>query len=365
MESPNEPGRPTKSELLLKEGNKQGHKIAHWLTSVSRKRERDPEVSPISSTLESPAKKASLSITVGNENSSTATDASTPAQPSLGVCDSAASHTKMPHDSSSSADHDGTSNTTINVQERILEELRAVRCELSANSKENSLHFGAINKRLDDLEGKWSERWMEVDRRVGALETHVLNIQQTHEADKLNTSTSKAMERSFAEVVKCTARIERMEKEARKLNLIVRGLESKGENLLAKVNRFFEANFHLADKITEAKSLSHEKNIILIKVVDWECKQVIFKQKRDKLRNQNIYIEGDMTEKERRVEFKMREYARAQRAKGKIVSFGHQKVKVDGVWLQWSEADDDFIARPSPTSRVKNGDQKNGQTDTA
>lgn len=118
------------------------------------------------------------------------------------------------------------------------------------------------------------------------------------------------------------------------MNLIVRGLVVEGNELLSNMNRFFESNFQLHDKIIEAKRLSNDKNIIWVKTEDCTSKLSILKNKKARLKDQRIFIDNDLSEKERSIENKVREFARPERAKGKSVIVGFLKDQVDGKWFQ-------------------------------
>lgn len=67
----------------------------------------------------------------------------------------------------------------------------------------------------------------------------------------------------------------------------------------------------------------------------WEMKRQIMMKKRGLERE--IYIEDDLTKKERVIQGMIRKVAKEEREKGREVKIGYMKTRIDGRWLKWNE----------------------------
>lgn len=350
-------GRPSNSTLLEKEGSRHEQKISNWLCKGSRKRLLDQESDSSFNSIGSPSKRASIVSTeraahVTTDLHTTSTRNTAPQDKNFEMTtQTSASGTDVPEVNNQQR------NVNTDIPERILMELSAIRRDINENAKKADAQFHLVQRSLEEQDKVWSTRWMEVNKRVDDLEARFLNSDE----EQIGTRVT-SIERSYADVAKCTAWIERADKESRKLNLLVKGLEVAGDNLLSEMNRFFETKFELKNKIMEARQISREKNVILVKTVDWASKLEILKNKGDRLKNQKIFIDRDLTEKERRIDYKAREFAKSERMKGRSVGMGYQKVRSDGVWFQWSEASNSFTEVIPNRPRTQLLEPKNQRT---
>lgn len=54
-----------------------------------------------------------------------------------------------------------------------------------------------------------------------------------------------------------------------------------------------------------------------------------------KLGNKKIYIDHDLSRKEREIQKEMVQWAKTERSNGKMVKIGFHKVLVEGKWINW------------------------------
>lgn len=98
-------------------------------------------------------------------------------------------------------------------------------------------------------------------------------------------------------------------------------------------------NFALQNKITATEILLNTKDKVRVEVSDWESKIMVLKNKGSKLRDQNIYVDNDSTELERKIDFKIREYAKSERIKGNTAAAGYKRISINGTWFWWNVAE--------------------------
>lgn len=148
---------------------------------------------------------------------------------------------------------------------------------------------------------------------------------------------------------------EKLEREKRKLNIVIRGQEFTEDRVEEQVEEFLEANLKVEVKTESAYILKKNKeerkgNLVIAKLQQWEMKkQVMFNKK--ELRK-GVYIDDDLTEKERKIQLEVRKKAREEKGNGKNVKAGYMKVQIDGKWLKWSEMDDCFIEETDRRRRL-------------
>lgn len=93
----------------------------------------------------------------------------------------------------------------------------------------------------------------------------------------------------------------------------------------------------------------------MAKMTTVASRDYILANKSKALVNSRIYIESDLTERERFISFKVREKIRLEKSKGNRISSGHEKVLLNDQWLHWDDTSGDFILpsnhhpdRPAP-----------------
>ncbi|KMQ89610.1 golgin subfamily a member 6-like protein 2 protein [Lasius niger] len=79
----------------------------------------------------------------------------------------------------------------------------------------------------------------------------------------------------------------------------------------------------------------NRSKIVLVKLEEWEDKRKIMEKKKELYRG--IYIEDDLTWKEREVQKNLRDLASEHKKSGKSAKVGYFKLCVDGKWLRWNE----------------------------
>ncbi|KAI4465545.1 hypothetical protein MML48_3g00012184 [Holotrichia oblita] len=138
--------------------------------------------------------------------------------------------------------------------------------------------------------------------------------------------------------------IERLKTEKRRKNVIVQGLEISVNNpkeLKTKMENFIEKELGAAIKIESAIKLGEKT--CLIELNSKDDKATVMSNK-SKLRNhkQKIYINDDLTKKEREKQKLIRTFAKEETEKGKVVKIGYNRVIVNGEEWRWDKEKDEI-----------------------
>lgn len=143
----------------------------------------------------------------------------------------------------------------------------------------------------------------------------------------------KEMENKFKNLEK---RVENLENEKRKNNIIVTGLDMEGKNEEWKkqMEEWINTELGVENKVKEVIEIVPKK--YLVKMQNFEEKLGILKNK-NKLKGKRIYIDSDLTPREREVQKKLRREMRKLKEEGKVVKIGHMKLIVGGKEMLWNE----------------------------
>lgn len=131
-------------------------------------------------------------------------------------------------------------------------------------------------------------------------------------------------------------------RERRKKNLVFKGVRkvkegSKEEikNICKKIGVDIEI-----EEIRRVKTGREEKgDMLIVKVRSEENKRKILENKR-KLKGRSVWIEEDLTFKERKMRWNLRRVAEEERRKGRTVRMGNGRIWVENAWWFWDEDDE-------------------------
>lgn len=135
-----------------------------------------------------------------------------------------------------------------------------------------------------------------------------------------------------------------MEKNRRKLNIIIKGAFFNVNNLTFKVEMFLQDTFgslpHIVEKVWtfSVKNAKHNnKSSCGVRILTLDIKRVIMKIKKFKLEEKDIYIGNNFTKKKRNLTRKIRDTASDERKAGRSVMVRYNRLSIDSVWHCWNE----------------------------
>lgn len=156
--------------------------------------------------------------------------------------------------------------------------------------------------------------------------------------NKENVKLRKELEEAKQKLQIMEGRLEHLEKNMRKNNVVITGiqLDTTGEvELKNKMFNFFKQNLKEEVKIEKAMKLG--PTTCLLQLKENEEKRKIMEKKRDLrfLRNEKVYINDDMTALERKIQKEVRDKCKELREQGKNVKIGFKKLTVNGEVWKW------------------------------
>ncbi|XP_043474887.1 DNA ligase 1-like [Leptopilina heterotoma] len=191
-----------------------------------------------------------------------------------------------------------------------------------------------LKDQKEDLIKEWSER----------LEA------REKEWRKEKENWKKEKEELFQRIRRLESDKEKKERENRKLNIVLKGVEFSEEKIEEKVEEFIEKSLNVKINVVNAYVVRKNKDdkkgkMVVAKLHSWDMKKQIMKKKKELQRG--IYIDDDLTEKERSIQQEVRRRAREERDKGKNTKIGYMSVQIEGKWLRWNDWEECFIEEGS------------------
>lgn len=143
----------------------------------------------------------------------------------------------------------------------------------------------------------------------------------------------RVLEKRIAELEWVNERKERME---RTNNIVIRKVNWGTERLEQEVEGFVKEDLKVKVAVKKASRLrtSGKESVIIAEIENWEEKREIMRRKKELKRG--IFIEDDLTKKEREIQYKLRGIAKEERQKG-VKDVRDKKIYLKERWHRWNE----------------------------
>lgn len=214
------------------------------------------------------------------------------------------------------------------------EKINKIEMAWRNREKETRGKVEKLEKKIKEMESKIEviEKEKEESRketeRQGKLED--TDTEEEGEVNRERTETKK-------ELMEIKRRLQEKEKQERRNNIVIKGLEKKEKSLEEIARAFLEKEFGIKEEVGKIDILEKSRReIAVVELKDWEIKQRIMSVK-SKLGERKIYIEHDLTREEKEVQKILRERAREERREGRKVKVGYRKLVIDGTQFVWNE----------------------------
>lgn len=141
-------------------------------------------------------------------------------------------------------------------------------------------------------------------------------------------------------------RIEAMERREKRNNIVISGLQTDNAIRDSIESLFSEITVR---KIEINDAFKIGKNKVLVKMRNFDEKLIVMKNK-IKLNNgkaEKIYLDDDLCNKDRQIQFKARQLAKERKNEGQRVKVGFKKVKINDSWHYWNEKTEKFVVETS------------------
>lgn len=239
--------------------------------------------------------------------------------------------------------------------DKLLAEIRSMREESSKQFESMSKQLAETavehDKQLAELARDFQNYKLENDRANRSLQNQIHALrketQETSGALAARVQTLETQPSSGAaaqaqlhhkDAETLLDKIEQLEKESRRLNLIFKGLETNRGPAKTVASRFLANEYNMQNTIVEARYLpgAGDKKPIVVKLDSWETKQAILAQKAN-FRDRNIFIDLDLTARQGKAAKALRDAGKRLKAEGHNIRHGNLGLQIDGTWHFWCE----------------------------
>jgi DNA repair exonuclease SbcCD ATPase subunit len=193
------------------------------------------------------------------------------------------------------------------------EEVKALREEAQKGFKENKEEIAELKEEMKKREEKWEIEKAELKGRLEMLEM----------------------------------KQERQEKKEKKNNIVIRGGNFTIDNEKKGVEELFQKELKVEAKVQNVKRIGGDNaKMVIVEMESWEEKQKIMKRKnklKDLPSRKTCYIDNDLTQKEEKIQKKIRDTAKIERNNGNSTKVGYQKLRVNDQFWRWDNGKGELV----------------------
>lgn len=130
--------------------------------------------------------------------------------------------------------------------------------------------------------------------------------------------------------------VEDNEKKEKKNNLVIRGLVLKSNHTKNEVSAFLRDELEVEVKVQDAYEVGRDRKCVIVKMESWEDKKSVLINKK-KLGQQKIFIDNDLTAKERDIQRELVGIMKEERNNGTASKVGYQKIMIRDQWISYAD----------------------------
>lgn len=237
----------------------------------------------------------------------------------------------------------------IPVEAMFIEILNRMKI-IEAQNKKREEDKEEIKEEIRTLAEEFNKKHDSLQRELNEVRTELKESQQkiVEMEEKINLKNNE--ERKNQEDPHTERRLrelemiqEKRERAERRCNIMIKGADiNKVENKEMEIKKILK---QLTGKDTEVGKIQEitgaEGKIMLIQMKSWIEKKELMRKK-SSLKGTEIYIDDDLTKKERHVQKKIRDIVRTERESGKQAKMGYMKIQINGKWRRWNEFKEEF-----------------------
>lgn len=329
-------GRTTRNEQRLKDRTKSCGSISQFLVkNQEAKRKRTEDQADISSN-GTPTKKTNSTPLGAGESDALAISSDLPAAVEIAVdiaVDKEASDSckmdKIFKELKRMGENNGRQFSNVSTQiaaasEEHEKNLDDLRFEIRKCKEESAQGYLELQQQIKALEQKLSAKEAATEARIKTLEKKLAEAHSSHKDPVRNADSSRLQKK-----------VEFLDKDIRKNDIVIYGLELQQDNLKSEIDEFFSSKFGLRNCVLEVTKIQNRANRTSLEQ-NWEAKLSILKQK-SKLKGCDLYIDQDRTAKERKVAKNLRDISKTHRAEGHTVELGYNKIFIDNITYYWDK----------------------------
>lgn len=246
------------------------------------------------------------------------------------------------------------------IDETFKKSRKIMRTPKKENSSEDKIEqmMNLLKDLTTDIKDIKTEQYRN-NQNVNALQMEIKELrrelkEQNQEMNSLKEINKKAMseiDELKLEMFKNKETMERLEREKRRKNIVIQGLDIKTndeEKMKEEVKQFLNKELGTELEVNRARKIG--SRTCIIELDSLENKNKVMKNK-GKLRNlgKKIYINDDMNKQEREIQKEIRNRAKDERKTGKVVKLGFQKMIVNNEEWIWNKIKGQLERKIKPT----------------
>lgn len=220
------------------------------------------------------------------------------------------------------------------------EEDRIFRKSRTISRSPTKTHTGNIEIGQENME-EIRSLLLSIQGDIRDLKTEVANNGEEtrklrEEMCKMQEEWDKEKEILRGEIHRANEKIEKLEKDRIKNNLVITGqiVDNQNESVTTReIENMIKKEINV--QITARNTRKIGDNRYIIELNNWEDKIKILKEK-GRLKGKELYIDSELTYKERMVQKFIRDTARAERNRGARTKIGYQKLEINGKMWKWN-----------------------------
>jgi len=187
-------------------------------------------------------------------------------------------------------------------------------------------------RRRNEMEDRWREREESVedseDRSNISESKSYRSYKSYGNMSEKSGNTLDSVGLSDKEIDKVRRMVFDKEKEERRDNIVIKGVDTEEKDLKKWVSKFIKEKMEIEVEIVSCRKSG---KVLVAKLKDWQMKRKVMENK-SKLKGGRIFIENDLTWQERKTQEKINKWTKEEREKGKEVKIGFARVRIGGVW---------------------------------
>ncbi|XP_032690436.1 microfibrillar-associated protein 1-like [Odontomachus brunneus] len=214
-----------------------------------------------------------------------------------------------------------------------------------------------MERRIEELERKW-EGSMSIKGKGKGMEELEKRVKKLEEGGVKGGEDKGVEER----VRKMEWSWERMERQERKRNVVVKGYKGEGKevrNVIGEIFRSIGAEVKVEEARTMRTGREEWGEMAVVKLETEEGKREVMRRKKG-LRGGKVWIEEDLTWRERRARWRFREAVRVEEKKGARIWMGVNRAMINGEWW-FRDEKEEGLRKGKAFGRGEEGNEASGE----
>lgn len=227
---------------------------------------------------------------------------------------------------------DTTTKTEAKSKVEVKEEEDKKKMEQSLNEIKEFMRdikeeLRSAREEIRELKDEWRKKEQRWEGRIKEVEDKI---------EKMTTETG--LDEEMQEKIKKLEILEEArERKEKRNNIIIKGWEAqKRDSLESEVTEMLKKELNAEVRVEEAFWTKRGTNMITAKLENKDQKREIMTKKKN-LKGKRIFIDNDLTWKERQVQKEIWKIAEEEKGKGAKVKIGYRKIEVNGKKFAWKE----------------------------